>query len=94
MSQSSTHSVKNAERYFKQFVKIFLPKNSGRNQVKNLPSSAQSLHFAQIQTQFLQQQWKWQLQKFLSEKMKKKIFQNYGIFINMYRFELSPYFLD
>ena len=39
MFQNRTHSVKNAERYFEQFVKFFLPKNSGRNQVKNLLAS-------------------------------------------------------
>ena len=39
MFQSSTHSIKNAGRYFEQFVKVSLPKNGGTNQVKNLPAS-------------------------------------------------------
>ena len=59
MFQSSTHSIKNAGRYFEQFVKVSLPKNGGTNQVKK--PTRQSLHITQIQIQFLQQQWKWQL---------------------------------
>ena len=39
MFQSSTHSVKNAGRYFEQFVKVSQPKSGGSNQVKNLPAS-------------------------------------------------------